>query len=269
MTESVGVRLVHPVPPLPPMSSGSPELVRTLDRIRFELEAAQSDDDGPGYAEFTWFAREYPRCYRHHLECAEYRLRTIHALFGEMQADLAGTVAENPSLFGTATGDMRVQRIYWDFESYLCEINNALDLLARIAGLVYRRQTPPNFNRLCKWDEPSAMLTILKQAQGRWVLKSKSYRDCFTHFTPVDTMLIVGSVQYKDGFHIRAKLPTNPSVREILGFRYSRRVELFSYASTVWRHMNALDRAIADRIAIDYRAGVYPARTTGLFYVSG
>jgi len=71
-------------------------------------------------------------------------------------------------------------------------------------------------------------------------------------------------VQYGDGFHIEAKIPINPSAREILDFRYSRRVELLHYSLTVRRHMNALDRAVAEQIWKDYRLGRYPKRTTGL-----
>jgi len=264
----VGTRLVHPMPQLPPMSPHFPEVVRVLDRIRFGLERGDTDENDPRVGEFTWWAREYPRCYRYHLTCAEFRLRTIHALMSEIHTELADRVVASPSVFEVGVGDERVSRVYWDFESYLSEVNNALDLLARIAGLIYRRQTPPNFNRFCKIREDSAMLRIMQGAQSRWVVKLKSYRDCFTHFTPVDTMLSIRLVQYRDGFHIRAKLPANPDVREILGFRYMRRVELLRYASTVWRHMAALDRAVARQIALDYADGVYPKRTTGLFFVS-
>lgn len=269
MDEPVGNRFVHPVPPLPKFSSNSPEVVRALDRIRFEIERGDFDEDDPRLSEFTWFAREYPRCYRHHLDCAEFRLRTIHSLISEIYAELAPKVDSSPGMFGFSIGDMRVSRVYWDFESYICEVNNALDLLARIAGLVYRRQTPPNFDRFCKTREgQTAMLSIMQEAKSRWVQRMKSYRDCFTHFTPVDTMLSIGLTQYTDGFHIRAKLPVNPSAREILDFRYSRRVEFLRYALTTWRHMSALDRAVARQIAADYQAGTYPMRTTGLFSVS-
>lgn len=269
MAEPSYDRFVHPVPALPRFSDRSPEVVRTLDRIRSELASNDSPEDDPRLGEFTWFAREYPRCYRHHLECAEFRLRSIHDLVSEIHTELAQSVESNPHMFGCSVSDLRVKRVYWDFESYLCEINNALDLLARISGLVYRRQTPPNFNRLCKTSEgQTAMLSIMQGAKSHWVTRMKSYRDCFTHFTPIDTMLSVELEQYADGFHIRAKLPVNPSAREILDFRYSRRVELLRYAITVWRHMSALDRAIAKQIAADYSKGAYPARTTGLFRVS-
>lgn len=269
MVEPLSNRFIHPVPALPIFYGRSPEVVRELDRIRFELDSDDTPEDDPRLGEFTWFAREYPRCYRHHLECAEFRLRSIHDLVSDIHAELAPCVESNSLMFGCTVGDLRVKRVYWDFESYLCEINNALDLLARIAGLIYRRQTPPNFNRLCKISEvPTAMLSIMQGAKSHWVTRMKSYRDCFTHFTPVDTMLSVGLEQYADGFHIRVKLPVNPSAREILDFRYSRRVELLRYAITVWRHMTALDRAIAKQIAVDYSMGAYPARTTGLFRVS-
>jgi hypothetical protein len=112
------------------------------------------------------------------------------------------------------------------------------------------------------------MQAVMATAQSRWVTKLKSYRDCFTHFTPVDTLLWIGLQQYRDGFHIRAKLPVNPEVREILGFRFSRHVELLKYALTTWRHMAALDRAVAREIALAYRRGGYPMRTSGLFFVS-
>lgn len=262
-----GNRNIHPVPELPIFSQRSPAVVRTLDRIRFELAEKYSRESDFSLDEFIWFAREYPRCYRHHLDCAEFRLRTIHSLISEIHAELASTVAGNTNAAGCSLHDQRVNRVYWDFESYLSEINNSLDLLARVAGLIYRKQTPPNFNRFCKFQEESGMREIMLRAQSSWVTKLKSYRDCFTHFTPVDTMLSVGLQQYRDGFHIRAKLPTNPDVREILGFRYSRRIELLRYATSTWRHMVALDRSVAREISIAFRQGRYPMRTTGLFFV--
>jgi hypothetical protein len=231
-----------------------------MDLIRRELR------DLDDYSEFCWFAREYPRCYRHHLECAEHRLCTIHDLYQEVHAELAPQVARHPSMWGTHVSDDRSKRIYWDFESYLCEVNNSLDLLARVSGLAYRNQTPPNFNRFCKLPH-SPLVSVCAAAQSRWVARLKAYRDCFTHFTPVDTILSVGLDQYGDGFHMRAKLPTNPAVRDIIGFQYSRRVELLAYASTVWRQMTALDRAVARQVLRLYREGSYPVRTTRLFFV--
>lgn len=69
----------------------------------------------------------------------------------------------------------------------------------------------------------------------------EDYRDCSTHHTPVDTLLTVSAWKTKAGYKVGAKLPTNPNVREIMGFRYSMRVELLRYAISVHRHMAALD----------------------------
>ena len=267
MEEAVGNRTVHPVPPLLPMRTSSPDVVRVLDQIRFQLDTLDEQPGSDDYAEFTWFAREYPRCYRYHLACAEYRLRGIHSLFCEIHEELAPKVAETPTLSYTAIEHLRVYRIYWDFESFLSEICIALDLLARVAGTAYSQPMPPNFNRFCKKEGDNGLLRIMKRAQLRWVNRLKDYRDCFTHYTPVDTALQVGLTQYSDGFHIRARLPVNPNVRDILGFRFARRVELLRYACTVWQHMTALDRAVAAEIARAFANGDYPKRTSNLFFL--
>jgi hypothetical protein len=95
----------------------------------------------------------------------------------------------------------------------------------------------------------------------------KDYRDCFTHYTPVDTLLSVCLRKYRNGWELRAKLPTNPNVREILGFRFSRRVELLRYAVTVYRHMSAFDKAVARALWKLYRVGDFPVRKDALFFV--
>jgi len=81
------------------------------------------------------------------------------------------------------------------------------------------------------------------------VNRLKDYRNCFTHYTPVDTMLVVTLRRYADGWEFRAKLPVNPNVREILGFRFSRRLELLRYALSVYRNVVAFDQAVAQTIA--------------------
>jgi hypothetical protein len=239
--------------------------VRVLDRIRFELCARyRSSED---FAEFTWFAREYPRCYRYHFECAEYRLRGIYSLFCEIHKTLAPQVTKGPALFGASISDLRVQRIYWDFESYLSEVNIAIDMLARVAGTAYAQPMSPNFNKFCKQEGDGGLLGIMKRAQVRWVKRMKDYRDCFTHYTPVDTLLFISLIQYSDGFQIRGRLPINPNVREIQGFRFARQVELLRYAFSVWRHMTALDRAVAGEIARAFVKGDFPKRTSNLFFL--
>lgn len=247
----------------------SPEVVKTLDVIRRQLEY---EDDLAGvdeHAEFYLFARDYPRCYRFHLDCSDYRLTSIYEQYLAIRIDLAGLASKNPGSFEYGIGDRRVEIIYWDFESYLSEINIALDLLARIVGIGFPQHTPPSFNRLCKSKLTGGLIEILRAARQRWVLKLKDYRDCFTHYTPIDTRAVISLLLRKDGtFDLWGKLPVNPNIREILGFRFSRRVELLRYAITVHRHMTALDRAVAREIWRAFRRNEYPSRRSGLFFVA-
>ena len=261
-------RSVMPVPVLPTLRVlTSPEVVRVLDRIRFRLDDIDTQNSSDEHSEFTWFAREYPRCYRHHLNCADHRLRAISDHYHQVHADLTPRVIENNATVSVSISDARVQRIYWDFESYMSEINIALDILARIAGTAYKEDMPPNFNRFCKKEGDAGILGIMKRARRRWVKVLKDYRDCFQHYTPVDTLLSLSLSQCRDGFEIRGKLPVNPNVRDILGFRFSRRVELFRYARAVHRNMSALDKAVAREIVRAFAQGEYPKRISNLFFV--
>lgn len=262
MAKAIGDVAVKPIPELPPLRTlTSPEVVRVMDRIRFHLDSNEE------HSEFARFAREYPRCYRYHLDCADCRLRTISDLYREIHADLTLSVMRDTSIIEAVICDARVNRIYWDFESYLSEIDAALNLLARIAGTAYKEEMSPNFGRFCKKDGDVGVLGIMKKAQQRWVSKLKDYRDCFVHYTPVDTLLGISLSRCVDGFEIRAKLPVNPNAREILGFRFSRRVELLRYAYAVHKNMTALDRAIAREIARAFTNGEYPKRISSLFFV--
>lgn len=147
---------IIPLRDFPFFRTGSPEVVQILDRIRFELDQSDTENSNQNHVEFSWFAREYPRCYRYHLDCADFRLKTIWDLYREIHSDLSERLDENKSdseKDGTpvqiAVSDKRVQRIYWDFESFLSEINIALDLLARVAGTAFNDEMPVSFNRFC------------------------------------------------------------------------------------------------------------------------
>jgi hypothetical protein len=265
--EVVGSVAIAAMPQLPPFRTLSPEVVRVLDQIRSELDERDNKNSTDEYAEFTWFAREYPRCYRYHLDCADFRLKTILDHYRQIGADLAREAMRNPSAVQIAVSNKLVYKIYWDFESFLSAINIALDLLARIVGTAYKEEMPPNFGRFCKKLGGVGPLRIMKKAQQRWVDRLKDYRDCFMHYTPVDTLLSISLVRGVNGFEIRGKLPVNPNVRDILGFRYSRRIELLKYACSVQRNMTALDRAVAKEIDRAFAKGEYPKRTSHLFFV--
>jgi hypothetical protein len=253
---------IIPLPQLPPFRQESPELIRVLDRIRFELD---SDDN---FAEFCWFAREYPRIYRYHLDHAELRLRDIHSRYVKARQYFAHQLEQaSDNIFEISIGNQQSYEVYWDFEAYLSATNTALDILARVIGTGYAEQTPPSFNRLCSKAHLSGYVDILRDAKRRWVSRLKDYRDCFVHYTPVDTMTFLVCRLYPDGWEVRCKLPVNPNVRDILGFRFSRRAELLKYSLTVYRHMRALNKKIAKAISRAYASGEYPKRINHLFFV--
>ena len=164
-------------------------LVRILDRIRLELTKAYPDGE---MNEVAWFLREYPRAYRYHLACADFRLETIARLYQELHLELAPKVTKDDNLFEVSQSDRRVQRIYWDFESFLTGIGISLDLLARIAGAAYKNEMPPSFSCFCrKSASDDTILTLFQAAQGKWINDLKDYRGCFMHYTPVNTMLSI------------------------------------------------------------------------------
>jgi hypothetical protein len=248
--------------PLPEFTKASPAVVLVHDKIRREL------DEVDGFEEFCLFAREYPRCYRFHFDGAKFRLRSLHDLLQRIRANLATQVSEaDGDTFEVGLSDIRVAQVYWDFESFLSEVSITLDLLARVVGPAFPQESPPSFNRLCKWTGSHPLLDVFRRAQKRWVNRVKDYRDCFTHYTPVDTMLMVVLRRYPDRWEVRAKLPTNPNVREILGFRFSRRVELLRYALRVYADLVAFDAAVARTLSRLYAKKNYPVRRDRLFFV--
>lgn len=240
-------------------------LVTLMDHIRFELPKNHPEGE---MDEVAWFLREYPRAYRYHLECADFRLQTISQLYQDLHRELVAKVANDCDLFEVSQGDQRVRRIYWDFESFLAEIAIALDLLARIVGTAYCDEMPPSFSRMCRKQIPDdKTLALFQSAQSAWVNRMKDYRDCFVHYTPVDTMLSIRMVLRKAGWETRCKIPSNPNEREILRFRFPLRVELLRYVLSVRRKMKRFDKDIASQIRLAYRSGQYPARVRGLFSV--
>jgi hypothetical protein len=218
--------------------------------------------------EFAWFAREYPRAYRHHMECAEFRINTIAKLYAELHRELVARVDGEDQILELAESNVRVKRIYWDFESFLCEIGSALDLLARIVGVAYKDETPPSFSRFCRkeiLDGPFSEL--FRAAQDRWVNRMKDYRDCFVHYTPTDTQLSIRLVRRKRGYETRCKLPINPNERDITRFRFPLSIDLLRYAISLRRNMLALDKSVASLVQRAHEGHRYPVRTHGLFNV--
>jgi hypothetical protein len=254
--------------PLPTLNVGaleSPHVVRILDRIRFQIREATSDG---AMDEFAWFAREFPRVYRHHMECADFRLRTIAALYAELHTELVERLDGDHPPLELGQSDMRVKRIYWDFESFLSEVGAALDTLARIVGLAYKDEMPPSFNRFCRKEIPNDELSALfRTVQKGWVNLMKDYRDCFVHYTTVDTQLSIRLVRRAKGYETRCKLPINPNERDITRFRFPLSVELLRYAISVHGRMREFDKSVASLLERAYERRSYPARIVGLFSV--
>jgi hypothetical protein len=259
-----------PILPLPvlgnrPSTPESPWVVRVLDSIRFKVVDDHPDGE---MDEFAWFAREYPRAYRHHMECAEFRINTIAKLYAELHRELVARLDADDALLELAQSDVRVKRIYWDFESFLCEIGTALDLLARIVGVAYKYEMPPSFSRFCRKEILNDPFSVLfRAAQDRWVNRMKDYRDCFVHYTPADTQLSIRLVRRARGYETRCKLPINPNERDITRFRFPLNIELLRYAISLRRRMRAFDKAVASLVKRAYEKQSYPARTQGLLSV--
>lgn len=253
------------IPKLPKLFEGSPLVVKKLDKIRYQID--KNDNEGELF-EFYWFAREYPRIYRYHFDHAQYRLEEIHNRYVHTAKELDNMLRKaSENSFQFAISNKTTHQVYWDFESYLNSINCALDILARIIGPSFSAQTPISFNKICNKNNLDGPVEILRKAKTRWVNRLKDYRDCFVHYTPVNNRVYLSLNKYSDGWEIHAKIPTNPNIRNIEGFRFSRRVELLKYSLTVFRHMVALDRAVGKSIYKLYLAGEYPKRTNNLFFV--
>ena len=257
-------RKILPLPVLPAPKLGSPAVVRFFDDVRSDLESDAN------LSEFCWFAREYPRCFRYHIEHAELRLRQISHTYSCIQARYVDLLAHTDTRLAmefTAHSTITAKEVYWNFEAYLNAVNSALDILARCVGVAYEEPVPVTFNRLCARKDLCGPVDVLRRAQVRWVQKMKDFRDCFAHYTAPETVVGISLVRYSDGWQVRAKIPKNPNVRDILGFRYSRRMELFQYSVRLWKRMKALDNSLAKELARLHRSGAFPKRTHNLFFL--
>jgi len=258
------VKNLKPLPVMPEIKQSSPEITKIFDFIRFDLEKQEGDGQ---YAEFCWFVREYSRAYRYHIECSEYRLERIYSIYEDALDYFDDQIKKiDEKCFGMSFSNKNAYIVYWEFESFLSSISIALDLLARLIGTAYKDHMPPSFNKICKKDLEGP-IRDLQRANSIWVFKLKDYRDCFVHYTPVDTLLNISANLYSDGWEVRAKLPINPNVRDILNFKYNRRIELLKYTIATYKHMIALDKRLANSILKLYKTKQFPVRINNLFSV--
>lgn len=252
------------IPTIPKFERNSPKVVLTLDKIRYEL-----DKKGEDFFEFYWFAREFPRFYRYHIDNIEYRLQTIQKLYEHHKTEF---LKHNHSKEHGETVEMAIStvlsfRIYWDFEALLGATNSALDILARISGVAYTDQTPVSLNKISKKKELTGIVDLFRNAQTEWINNMKDYRDCFVHYTPVDSRVYVTVYRINKNWKMWCKIPTNPNIRVADDFKFSRRVDLLRYSISVYENLMKLDKQVADKIEELYANGQFPKRTKNLFYV--
>lgn len=135
-----------------------------MDKIRYEID--KNDKDGELF-EFYWFAREYPRFYRYHLDHAEHHLKEIHEKYHVIKSvEMARVKDWNENCFEVSVSNPITHQQYWGFEAYLMELNAALDLLARVVGVAYSEQTPVSFNKLCNKKTLQGPVEILRKAKS-------------------------------------------------------------------------------------------------------
>ncbi|GAB6089480.1 hypothetical protein [Spirochaeta dissipatitropha] len=264
----------------------SPDIVLSLNKIRFELEKRNDDQ----YNEICWFLREYPRIFRHHLECFVYRLGNVHAIYVEAHKEFTNRLnnhdAELPDvsncnltceeygklkkskLNGMALSNIKTKVMYWEFESLLSSANISLDITARILSTAFKEQLPPNFNKACKnKNDTYGIISFLNSEKDGWVSKMKDYRDCFIHYTPVDTVLSIEAIKLKNKWFIYGKLPINPNERDITRFEFNYDVDVLKYSVFIYEKILNLDKEISLKLLKMYDDKIYPVRTNGLFNI--
>src|SRR5678815_1879631 len=81
---------------------------------------------------------------RFHMDAAEFRLKSVHSLLAALKSDLCERQeAAHPDTYSLAVSNLKMQEVYWDFESFLSEVSIALDLLARVIGPAFTQESPP------------------------------------------------------------------------------------------------------------------------------
>ena len=220
--------------------------------------------------EFYWFAREYPRFFRSQVNHAQYRLKNIYTLYESQVSAFKRNHAniKIDNFIGYGIGGREVEMIYWEFEALLGSINTSLELIARILTPAFKQHTPITFNKLCKKKELGGPIDILRKAKIRWIDRMKEYRDCFVHFSGVDTLQMVGFNHYSDGIEMRAKIPSNPQIREHLGFNFRRKDDVLRYSIWIYRCLRALDKKIGNALINMEQKGEFPVRLHNLHYIA-
>ena len=236
-------------------------IVKKLDEIRFEIE-----EKGDEYFEFHWFAREYPRFLRYHIDNIKFRLNTIGKLYELHKKELLDK-NKSDEIYEMAISSEKSTQIYWEFEAFLNATSAALDIISRISGLAYSEQTPIALNKITKKKELTGIVDILRKAKTDWIDEMKDYRDCFVHYTPVDSRVYVTVYKSTKSWKMWCKIPTNPNIRNAEKFEFSKKRDLLSYSNNIFKQIIKLDKQIAEKISELYINKEYPKRIENLFNI--
>jgi hypothetical protein len=236
-------------------------IVKKLDGIRFDIE-----EKGDEYFEFYWFAREYPRFYKYHIDNIKFRLNTIKNLYEFHQKEFL-KIKKSDAIYEMSVSVAKSPQIYWEFEAFLNAISAALDVVSRISGLAYAEQTPISLNKITKKKELIGIVDVLRKAKTDWIDEMKDYRDCFVHYTPVDSKVYVTVYKSTKSWKMWCKIPTNPNIRNAEKFKFSKKRDLLSYSNNIFKRIIKLDKQIANTISELYSHQEYPKRIDNLFNI--
>lgn len=252
------------IPDIPELKLESPEIVKVLDTMRYEIGRR-----GDEWQEFYWFAREYPRFYRYHLDNVKFRLRSISELYKFHKKDFIKSYSgkDLKDCFEISVSTMRSFQIYWEFESLLGALCSSLDLIARISGLAYEQQTPVSLNKISGKKELVGLVDIFRTAKDKWINRLKDYRDCFVHYVPVGSRVYVTLIREKNNWKMWCKIPVNPNVREVDRFEFSEDLDLLEYSFKLYKNLLSLDKKVANMIEELYNQNQFPKRISNLFYI--
>lgn len=251
------------IPELPKFRRESPRIVLLFDRIRFELERV----DANKHAEFYWYAREFPRYFRYHLDNIEFRLRKIHNLYEKQASKFLGEKEDKKNLFEAGISNPWSYQIYWEFEAFLNAIGAALDILARISGLEFETHTPVSLNNLVKSKDLTGVVEIFRAAKIDWIDNLKNLRDCFVHYVPIDSLPTITFYKDETDWKIWCKIPINPNVRIADAFEFSRDLDLLEYSISTHNKLMYLDKEVTNYLESLYIQGKFPKRIENLFNI--
>lgn len=251
--------------PLPDFYNTSPKVVKAFDTMRFELDDENSDE----YAEFYWYAREFPRYYRYHIDNVEFRIKKIHSLYQLHLNDFLKEAdkIEKSNIFEKGIYNTHTYQIYWEFEALLNALSAALDILSRISGLEFEQQTPLSLNQLSKKKDLNGVVDIFRKAKENWIDEMKNLRDCFVHYCPIDSMPRIIFYKTETMWKIWCKLPTNPNIRVVDGFKYSKNLDLLKYSYELYSNFKKLDKEVAEYLLDLYENKKFPKRINYLFSI--